>query len=82
MLEELGWGDAPLAAAALTPALFVQPILDFGTDEQKQELPAALHRRRSSTPRRWRCSSRASAFDAGSLRTVAEPKGTGFSLTG
>ena len=82
VLEELGWGDVPLAAAALTPALFVQPILDFGTDEQKAELLPLFTRLAASTRRRWRCSSRASRFDAGNLRTVAEPKGSGFSLTG
>ena len=52
-------GDAPLAAAALTPALFVQPILDLGTEEQKRDATCRCSRGRRSTPRRWRCSSRA-----------------------
>ncbi len=37
VLEELGYGCASLAAAALAPGLFVQPLLDFGTDAQKAE---------------------------------------------
>jgi alkylation response protein AidB-like acyl-CoA dehydrogenase len=81
VLEELGWGDAPLAAASLTPALFVQPILDFGTDEQKAEYLPLF------TGSKFHAATLALlepsfTFDAGSLRTVAEPKGTGFSLTG
>ena len=81
VLEELGWGDVPLAAAALTPALFVQPILDFGTDEQKQAYLPLF------TGAKFHAASLALlepsfTFDAGSLRTVAEPKGAGFTLTG
>ena len=81
VLEELGWGDVPLAAAALTPALFVQPILDFGTDEQKQTYLPLF------TGSKFHAASLAIlepsfTFDAGNLRTIAEPKGTGFSLTG
>ena len=81
VLEELGWGDVPLAAAAMTPALFVQPILDFGTDEQKQTYLPLF------TGSKFHAASLAIlepsfTFDAGNLRTIAEPKGTGFSLTG
>jgi alkylation response protein AidB-like acyl-CoA dehydrogenase len=36
ILEELAWGDASLALAALAPSLFVGPLLDFGTEEQKK----------------------------------------------
>jgi alkylation response protein AidB-like acyl-CoA dehydrogenase len=81
VLEELGWGDAPLAAAAMTPALFVQPLLDFGTDAQKQELLPLF------TGSKFHAATLALlepsfTFEAGNLRTVAEPKGSGFSLTG
>lgn len=37
-LEELAWGDAGLAVAALAPSLFVNALLDHGTEEQKQRL--------------------------------------------
>ncbi len=81
VLEELGWGDVPLAAAALTPALFVQPVLDFGTDEQKAELLPLF------ATSKFHAASLALlepsfTFDAGNLRTVAEPKGKGFALSG
>ena len=81
ILEELGFGCTSLGAAALAPALFVNPVLDFGTEEQKTTyLPLftggdfhaaslALHEE-------------SFAFDAGNLATIAEPKGKGFQLTG
>jgi len=41
MAEELAFGDASLAMAALSPLLVSVPILEFGTEEQKKEwLPA------------------------------------------
>ncbi len=79
--EELGYGCASLAAAALAPSLFIHPLLDFGTDEQKEkylplfaqsEFHAASLALQEST----------FAFDPGSLRTIAEPKGDGYTLTG
>ena len=48
VLEELGYGCASLAAMVMAPMLFVRPMVDFGTDEQKAQVPAAL--RRSSVP--------------------------------
>jgi alkylation response protein AidB-like acyl-CoA dehydrogenase len=81
VLEELAWGDVPLAAAAMTPGLFVQPLLDFGTDEQKAELLPLF------TKSDFRAASLAIleptfSFEVTNLRTVAEPKGSGFSLSG
>ena len=81
VLEELASGDAPLAAAVLAPTLFVQPLLDFGTEDQKEELlplfvgadyhvaTLALHEPNFN-------------FDPSNLRTIVEPKGEGFCLTG
>lgn len=37
MSEELAWGDVSLALAALSPLTAMVPILEFGTEEQKQE---------------------------------------------
>lgn len=37
MAEELAFGDVSLAMAALTPMLMMVPILEFGTEAQKQE---------------------------------------------
>jgi acyl-CoA dehydrogenase len=37
MLEELAFGDVSLAMGALSPLLMMVPILEFGTEEQKDE---------------------------------------------
>ena len=42
VLEELGYGDASLAVAAMAPAGFANAVLDFGTDEQKRALLPAF----------------------------------------
>ncbi len=81
VLEELGFGDAGLAVAIAAPSLFVNAVLDFGTQAQQRELLPAL------------CGSKPHAasvalhepqagFDPSALRTVAEPKGDGFRLSG
>jgi len=35
--EELAWGDVSLTIAALSPMLMMIPIMEFGTEEQKEE---------------------------------------------
>jgi len=81
VLEELAWGDVPLAAAALTPGLFAQPLLDFGTDAQKQQfLPLFAGSRFHAAT--LALLEPTFSFEVSSLRTVAEPKGSGFSLSG
>ncbi len=37
MVEELAWGDVALSMGALSPLLMAVPVLEFGTDEQKEE---------------------------------------------
>lgn len=37
MAEELAWGDLSLAMGALSPLLLMIPVLEFGTDDQKQQ---------------------------------------------
>jgi alkylation response protein AidB-like acyl-CoA dehydrogenase len=37
MVEELAWGDASLAIGGLSPLLMAIPILEYGTEEQKEE---------------------------------------------
>jgi alkylation response protein AidB-like acyl-CoA dehydrogenase len=37
MAEELAWGDVSLTIGALSPLLMLIPILEFGTEEQKEE---------------------------------------------
>lgn len=81
VLEELGSGCASLGAAALAPSLFINALLDFGTEEQKQTyLPLFV-------TSEYQAASLALyepsfAFDPTALRTIAEPKGAGFSITG
>ncbi|HTO68823.1 MAG TPA: acyl-CoA dehydrogenase family protein [Myxococcota bacterium] len=81
VLEELGCGDVPLAAAALAPGLFVAPLLDFGTDEQKKSL-LPLFVGSSFHAATLALLEPTFSFEVSSLRTVAEPKGSGFSLSG
>lgn len=81
MVEELAWGDVNLTLAAMSPLLMMIPILEFGTDEQKQEwLPkfcgekffpctAALMEPRI-------------AFDPLELQTTAETKGDQIVING
>jgi alkylation response protein AidB-like acyl-CoA dehydrogenase len=42
LLEELAYGDLPLAMAMLVPALVAYPVVDYGSNRQKTEILAAL----------------------------------------
>ena len=43
--EELAYGCATLATAILAPSTFINPIIDFGTDDQKKKyLPSYAHK--------------------------------------
>jgi len=81
LLEELGFGDAALAIAAVAPSQFANAILDHGDDAQKAEyLPLFC----TDYPH---AASLAIAEPGPvsnplSPRTVAEPKGDGFVLSG
>jgi len=81
VLEELAFGDAALALAALAPSLFALPLVEFGSEAQK----------RAHLPRfcgdRYAAASLAlvepgPAFDPIGLRTQAERKGDGWVLSG
>ena len=82
VLEELAWGDATLALAALAPAAFAFAVLDQGSEEQKRaHLPAfcadAFHAASLALVEP------AALFDPALPRTRAEPKGeSGFVLSG
>jgi len=81
VLEELAYGCASLATAAMAPGAFVNAILDFGTEEQKQSLLPAF------CGDRFHAASLAAvevgAFsDPASPLTKAEPKGDGFVISG
>jgi alkylation response protein AidB-like acyl-CoA dehydrogenase len=81
VLEELAYGDAPLAVAAMAPSLFIAPLLDFGTDDQKKAyLP--LFTTSSFHAGSLAFLEPSFAFDAANLRTLAETKGNGYTITG
>jgi len=81
VLEELAHGDAALALAAIAPSLFAMPVVEFGSDAQKQALLPLF------CGERYHAASLAlvepgPCFDPVGLRTVAERKGDGFVLSG
>jgi acyl-CoA dehydrogenase len=81
VLEELAWGDATLALAALAPAAFAFAIADQGTDDQKERyLP--LFCGDSYHAASIAVVEPGPLFDPTVLRTVAEPKGDAFVLSG
>ena len=81
LLEELGHGDVALALAALSPSLFVKPIVEQGTDEQKAAyLPAFCgdHFQAGSMA----LIEPGPVFDPTVLRTVATKTGDTYVLNG
>jgi alkylation response protein AidB-like acyl-CoA dehydrogenase len=81
VLEELAAGSVSLAVSAMAPSLFINPLLDFGTEEQQAEfLP--LFTGASYHAASLALHEESFVFDATNLSTVAESKGEGFSLTG
>lgn len=80
-LEELAWGDASLAVAALAPSLFINAILDHGTRDQKQRLLPGLCSERFTLGSLAVLEPRAMA-DASRPATTAEMAGSGFVLSG
>ncbi len=79
--EELAWGDATVATAALAPAAFANAILDQGTDEQRQELlPLFCGEKFHAASLAW--VEPDATFEPLLPRTIAEPKGAGFALSG
>jgi acyl-CoA dehydrogenase len=80
-LEELAWGDASLAAAAIAPSLFVNALLDHGTADQKARLLPGLCGERFTTGSLAVLEPRAMS-DASRPATTAEMAGSGFVLSG
>ena len=81
LLEELAFGDAALAAAAVAPSLFANAILDHGTEDQKQALLPAFCGDSFTTGALAVCEPGALA-DASRPRTQVEQKGEIFVLSG
>ena len=79
--EELAWGDLSIAMQVLCPALFAYPILEMGTDTQRQKYlpPFSGEKYKAATaaliePR--------FGFDPHSLLTVARLDGNEYVLNG
>lgn len=81
LLEELAYGDASLAMAALAPSLFANAILDQGTPEQKQAL-LPLFCGESFATGSLAVVEPGALADASRPRTQAEQKGASFILSG
>jgi len=81
VLEELAFGDAALALAAIAPALFAMPVVEFGTEAQQREfLPLfcgeKFHAASLALVEPGPC------FDPTGLRARAERKGDHYVLSG
>ena len=81
LLEELAFGDASLAMAALAPSLFANAIVDHGTADQRQALLPGFCGE-SFTTGSLAVSEPGALADAGRPRTLAEQKGDSFILSG
>jgi alkylation response protein AidB-like acyl-CoA dehydrogenase len=81
VLEELAYGDATLALAALAPSLFANAIADQGSDEQKRQYLPAFCGEKFHTGS-LALAEPTPGFDAFSPQTTAESKGAGFALHG
>jgi acyl-CoA dehydrogenase len=80
-LEELAWGDASLAVAALAPSLFANALLDHGTEDQKKRLLPDLCGERFTLGSLAVLEPRAMA-DAARPASEAKMAGSGFVLSG
>lgn len=81
LLEELGYGCVSLGTAIMAPTLFVQPIIDFGTEEQKKKYLPLF------TQAQYHAGSLALQepqfnFDPANLKTKADKKGDIWLLNG
>lgn len=81
ILEELAYGDMAFAIAAMVPLMFLLPVLEMGTEEQKKKyLPLYC------TAEFPRCTMAINepvfGFDPVSLKTTAEKKNSSYIING
>jgi alkylation response protein AidB-like acyl-CoA dehydrogenase len=81
VLEELAFGDATLATAAVSPSGFANAIVDFGTEEQQREL-LPLFCTEKFHAASLAVVEPAAIFDAANPRTLAEAKDDVFVISG
>ena len=81
VLEELAAGDMAFAAATLAPSLFILPVLEAGTGEQKKKyLPPCCSD--SFRPGSLAICEPRFGFDPAALRTSAEKKNGSYIING
>jgi acyl-CoA dehydrogenase len=81
ILEELGAGDLAMALAMLAPANVAYPVLDFGTEAQKEKYLRACTS--ATFPKLTAALLEPDYdFDPTALRTTAKKSGTGYVLNG
>jgi len=81
MLEALSYGCAGLASAAFSSMLFVNPVIDLGSEEQKlRYLPAFCSETRCTAS--LAIHEAAPGFDIAGMTTRAERNGRGWVITG
>ncbi len=79
--EELGYGCASLASAIMAPSAFIQPLIDFGTEDQKKNyLP--LYAGEKFTAAAMALHEPQFTFDPSDLRTSAQKKGDDWIING
>jgi len=81
LYEELAWGDASLAVAALAPAGFAFAIADQGSDAQRKSL-LPLFCTESYHAASLAISEPTPTFDPRAPQTTAQRKGAGYVLNG
>jgi alkylation response protein AidB-like acyl-CoA dehydrogenase len=81
ILEELGAGDLSMALAMLAPASVAYPVLDFGTEAQKEQYLRACSG--AEFPKLTAALIEPDFdFDPSALRTTAQKHGKGYRLNG
>ncbi len=79
--EELGYGCASVATAIMAPSAFIQPIIDFGTEDQKAGyLPSYSGEKFAAAA--LALQEPQFTFDVTDMQTVARQKGNGWILNG
>ena len=79
--EELGYGCASLASAIMAPSAFIQPLIDFGTEDQKKNyLP--LYAGEKFAAAAMALHEPQFTFDPSDLRTTATKKGSEWIING
>jgi alkylation response protein AidB-like acyl-CoA dehydrogenase len=79
--EELAWGDLAIAMHVAAPQLFAFPIVEMGTDEQRQRFLPLVATDRFTAAGAATMEPRYD-FDLSALATTATPDGSGFTLRG